>query len=960
LTYSTFDAFGHPPISDIQLATAFTKIDENGNSRKVAEIPLNYSYIDVPLGKNLDSLLCFRTIDPMSVTYKAELIEKFPRDDYSDSELNQAIQMFIFSEGINLVKEQETPKIFSFMLTSAEETGKISKIYITSMIFYEQISERLSKQLYILQSETNKVYMPKAICLVSHWPFIEQYREILKEIYRLTISIYETPIERIICNLMQEVPLPDQGITTVQYKIGNKILHFSRPPPKHLPYFPDSCLEYLFRSLSIDCILNIFSCLLVEKKILLISKQKSLLTYAAIGFVSLIFPFKWEQVFIPILPAALKNYIETIFPYIIGVSPTLLTEDIEIPYDAVKVYLDEGRIESNEGFPRLPDKLRRHLFNSLMRSSNIFNPEDNIRDTADEAFDIFIKEENETFDAFQVRDSFLHFFTHLLKKYSKFYIMPVKATDNAIDSRSCFNTSEFLNYHKSNKPETLLFKLTETSLFAGFIESRYFSTESQFEMEYFDEASTFKRTKNDPYFVKPYYNRETVPALYANDIGFEPDSAFKYERFPKLNDSYMIEPRKIITLATNAAPKLKLTLKDDILIRLTQAEWGKFLMTTLYKIWIIVFALCMPRYKEHANLLIDLALYVMEGMKKTTKKPDEEMYRKLIEACGHCGLKERVLSLFRRMKNQGIEPDACTHGVYVTAVAKSQELQKEIKSILSKEIPVNSLCLNLDLKNCKYAVEDNCTFCDCMLSQEEIMMGWDRSYSSYTTTCPKNFCEQRFVAKFRVILDKFDENPKSLQIEYLSPPLIRKELENLIYTFGENILLSKDFCEKHKILFWNMAMNFQLLKLPFFFIDPSFDPDTLPQVIKDYMKTDNAQQGEQFLRPCSNKSSEDQVLSDENISESNSNSQNKSQRFLRLLKKNKSSAGSDNMSTKSSVKNMAIKKLFGPFIEEFRSENIRRDRGGSFMETIDVEEIEEEKPHQPPQLPQFRAYSLKV
>ena len=38
----------------------------------------------------------------------------------------------------------------------------------------------------------------------------------------------------------------------------------------------------------------------------------------------------------------------------------------------------------------------------------------------------------------------------------------------------------------------------------------------------------FKRTKNDPSFVKPYYTSESLPALYANDIGFEPGSIFRY------------------------------------------------------------------------------------------------------------------------------------------------------------------------------------------------------------------------------------------------------------------------------------------------------------------------------------------------------------------------------------------------------------------------------------------------
>ena len=77
----------------------------------------------------------------------------------------------------------------------------------------------------------------------------------------------------------------------------------------------------------------------------------------------------------------------------------------------------------------------------------------------------------------------------------------------------------------------------------------------------------------------------------------------------------------------------------------------------------------MSRFRTYADLQMNLALSILDGMKKAGCKPDEDIYRKLIEACGRCGLKERVLTLFKKMKNQGIEPDACTHGVYVKAVA---------------------------------------------------------------------------------------------------------------------------------------------------------------------------------------------------------------------------------------------------------------------------------------------------
>lgn len=259
MTCNYIDTTPGMPIVDIKMVAASVQQNAKGELKKVAVIPDNYQYINFPLGKNKDTFLCFKNIkDPLITVLKAEIIEKFPREDHPDNPLSQAISMFCFSEGISLTKEQEAPKVFSFILSSANEsTGRVKKMYVTCLIFYEQLNERISKILHLTQDETTKVYMPKSICLISNWPFIDQYREILKQIYRLHLSTYEVPIERVICNLIQEVPLPDQGVTTVQYSIGNKRLYFSRPPPKYLPSLPDTCLEFLFRCLPVNDVVNI-------------------------------------------------------------------------------------------------------------------------------------------------------------------------------------------------------------------------------------------------------------------------------------------------------------------------------------------------------------------------------------------------------------------------------------------------------------------------------------------------------------------------------------------------------------------------------------------------------------------------------------------------------------------------------------------------------------------------------
>ena len=43
------------------------------------------------------------------------------------------------------------------------------------------------------------------------------------------LSMNTIPIERVICNFMDEIPVPDKGSVEVSYDIGNQTLQFFRP-----------------------------------------------------------------------------------------------------------------------------------------------------------------------------------------------------------------------------------------------------------------------------------------------------------------------------------------------------------------------------------------------------------------------------------------------------------------------------------------------------------------------------------------------------------------------------------------------------------------------------------------------------------------------------------------------------------------------------------------------------------
>jgi len=75
----------------------------------------------------------------------------------------------------------------------------------------------------------------------------------------------------------------------MEYDLGiSKILISTS---KRYPPFTKQSLKIIFRLLDVEKIIFLFECVLLEKKIFLISKHKAILHYVAETLIQLIFPF---------------------------------------------------------------------------------------------------------------------------------------------------------------------------------------------------------------------------------------------------------------------------------------------------------------------------------------------------------------------------------------------------------------------------------------------------------------------------------------------------------------------------------------------------------------------------------------------------------------------------------------------------------------------------------------------
>ena len=298
---------------------------------------------------------------------EAQLLDRYPPQKLSASEATfpQGIELFCMPDGLKLIQGGRMPQFYTFLTTS--ETGL--HLHGSCLTIYEEVPEETIRAAG-LGSPQSPIFMEKSLCIVSRLPFVDGFREFLKSLYRLSISYPRIPIERYVCNFINEVPMPPAGKVRVLYTIADTELHFQRPPLNEPTSSIGVPFERLFGVLSVESILQIFRCILLEQKILFVSSQLSLLTDVAECMMSLLYPLTWDHVYIPVLPRSLTGMLQAPMPFCVGIHSAWKAEVFEhLQQGTIICDIDEDKVvESGEGLallPTLPEKEAEKLKKAL-------------------------------------------------------------------------------------------------------------------------------------------------------------------------------------------------------------------------------------------------------------------------------------------------------------------------------------------------------------------------------------------------------------------------------------------------------------------------------------------------------------------------------------------------------------------------------------------------------------------
>ena len=216
---------------------------------------------------------------------------------------------------------------------------------------------------YTSEVGTNR-YAVNSICVISEHPLFEISKNLLlflKFFTNQTASGKKDMKELYINAYINIIELDKQNdVEIIHYPISSPyrdqvFIHYSSCLPNY---------EYglLFEAFSAESIIDLFCCLLLEQKILMVTHSTQFLCPIAETLISLLSPLTWHHVYVPYLSSAITDYLDVPVPFFMGIS-----RSEQVKKDCIVADIDAGKLIIPEGveIPTPPVPYTTRLFKDL-------------------------------------------------------------------------------------------------------------------------------------------------------------------------------------------------------------------------------------------------------------------------------------------------------------------------------------------------------------------------------------------------------------------------------------------------------------------------------------------------------------------------------------------------------------------------------------------------------------------
>ena len=380
-----------------------------------------------------------------------------------------------------------------------DRKNEINDIRTSYSYFSNKAKEgKESKESY----KYRKYYIPKCICLISLYPYINELSKIIKIIYKYSLvekQIY--PLEKIINNLLIEVPTPPRGIYYIEYSLINESIILKANQMNEL-HTLNIEFEKLFTIFNLNNILEIFRYLMLNAKIILFSQEIRNLTPVILSLLSLLYPFHYPYTVVSVLHKEAYKLIDNIIPVLVGINEKynknfLKDNDIDISDFTLIVNMDEQELikmgeSQDRKLPQLPSKYKANLENKI--NNYILEIKKNKKKKG--------KGETPKILQHKMRSFFLEFQIELMKDYSKYLDNDIykHQDDGKTPLENAFKIKDFLNKVPSEYYNFFEY-FSSTQMFCDFIYKRMMPRDKneQIDILYFEEQ--LLKSKTDSIFL---------------------------------------------------------------------------------------------------------------------------------------------------------------------------------------------------------------------------------------------------------------------------------------------------------------------------------------------------------------------------------------------------------------------------------------------------------------------------
>ena len=129
-------------------------------------------------------------------------------------------------------------------------------------------------------------------------PFYKEQELILNQIYSYCINkttIKNIPLEKIVLNILCNVPMPSRGVFEISYKFNYKDINNEEIKIKRAKYNEliniDSYILFMLSIYTVDDLIEIFKYMIYEIKTLVFSTKVNDLCFFINGLLCILFPF---------------------------------------------------------------------------------------------------------------------------------------------------------------------------------------------------------------------------------------------------------------------------------------------------------------------------------------------------------------------------------------------------------------------------------------------------------------------------------------------------------------------------------------------------------------------------------------------------------------------------------------------------------------------------------------------